>query len=53
MSTDLPATARVIADAAERRATAEWVVGNAWHNQNVDAMTAYSPMIEVKLDKPV
>ena len=53
LSTDLPATARVITDAAERRATAEWVVTNAWHNQNVDAMTAYSPMIEVTLDKPV
>ena len=53
LSTDLLATARVITDAAERRATAEWVVTNAWHNQNVDAMTAYSPMIEVTLDKPV
>ena len=50
---DLPATARVITDEAERRATAEWVTRNAWHNQNADAMTAYSPMIEVTLDTPV
>ena len=50
---DLPATARVITDEAERRATAEWVTTNAWQNQNADAMTAYSPMIEVTLDTPV
>ena len=53
VAADLPATARVITDPAERRATAEWVVTNAWHNQDVDAMTAYSPMIEVTLDEPV
>ena len=51
LSADLPATARVITDPVERRATAEWVVANAWHNQNVDAMTAYSPMIEVTLQE--
>ena len=44
---DLPATARVITDAAERRAIAEWIVANAWRNQDVDQMTAWSPMIEV------
>ncbi len=46
---DLPGTARVITDPSERRALAEWVVANAWPNQQVDAMTAYSPMIEVTL----
>ena len=50
---DLPARARIITDPTERRATAEWVVANAWQNQNVDAMTDYSPMIEVTLDEPV
>jgi deazaflavin-dependent oxidoreductase (nitroreductase family) len=50
---DLPATARVITDATERRATAEWVVRNAWRNQDADAMTAYSPMIEVSFYQPV
>ena len=44
---DLPATARVITDDAERRATAEWIVQNAWPNQDVDRMVADSPMIEV------
>ena len=53
LTADLPATARIITDPAERRATAEWIVSNAWHNQNVDAMTAYSPMIEVTLDEPI
>ena len=44
---DLPATARVITDGAERRAIAEWVVANAWPNQDADKMTDWSPMIEV------
>ncbi|MFL5675611.1 MAG: nitroreductase/quinone reductase family protein [Chloroflexota bacterium] len=48
---DLPARARVITDPTERRAIAEWVVANAWRNQDVDAMTAYSPMIEVTLEQ--
>src|ERR1044072_7086970 len=47
LTADLPAPARITPEPAERPATAEWVVENAWHNQNVDAMTAYSPMIEV------
>ncbi len=44
---DLAATARVITDETERRAIAEWIVGNAWPNQDADTMTAYAPMIEV------
>jgi deazaflavin-dependent oxidoreductase (nitroreductase family) len=47
---DLPATARVITDDAERHAIAEWVATNAWHGQDPDTMAAYSPMIEVTLD---
>ena len=46
---DLPATARVITDDAERRAIAEWIVANAWPNQDVERMTAYAPMIEVSI----
>jgi deazaflavin-dependent oxidoreductase (nitroreductase family) len=53
LQADLPATARVITDDTERRATAEWVVANAWRNEDVDEMTAYSPMIEVTLTEPV
>lgn len=47
---DLPATARVITDAAERRSIADWVVTNAWPGMDVDAMAAYSPMIEVTIE---
>lgn len=46
---DLPATARVITDDAQRRAIAEWIVANAWPNQDVERMTAYAPMIEVTI----
>ena len=47
---DLPATAREITDPAERRSVAEWVTTNAWRNMDVDAMTAWAPMIEVTID---
>lgn len=47
---DLPATGRVITDAVERAATAQWIVDHAWPGMDVDAMTSYSPMIEVTLD---
>ena len=50
VAADLPATAREITDEAERRAVAEWIVANAWRNMDVDAMTAYAPMIEVTID---
>jgi hypothetical protein len=48
---DLPATARVITDNLERRQLAEWIVANAWPNQEIEAMTRYSPFIEVTIDK--
>jgi deazaflavin-dependent oxidoreductase (nitroreductase family) len=44
---DLPATARIVTDEAERRRISEWIVANAWPNQDVDAMTAHSPFIEI------
>ena len=47
---DLPATARVITDPTERRSIADWVVTNAWNGMDVDAMAAYSPMIEVTIE---
>jgi deazaflavin-dependent oxidoreductase (nitroreductase family) len=53
LSADLPATARIITDPIERRATAEWIVRNAWRQMDLEAMTADSPMIEVTLDDPV
>jgi deazaflavin-dependent oxidoreductase (nitroreductase family) len=47
---DLPATARVIADPAERRVIAEWIVANAWPKMDPEQMIALSPMIEVTID---
>ncbi len=49
VNADLPARARVITDPTERRAIADWITANAWRNQDVEAMTAYAPMIEVNL----
>jgi deazaflavin-dependent oxidoreductase (nitroreductase family) len=50
VTADLPATAREITDEAERRSVAEWIKANAWHNQDVDAMTAWAPMIDVTIE---
>ena len=43
---DLPATAREITDAAERRQVLERVARN-WKRDDVDVMVQYSPLIEV------
>jgi len=48
---DLPATGRVITDPTERRQLAEWIVANAWPNQDVDAMAGFSPFIEVTINE--
>ena len=50
VAADLPATARVITDPAERRRIAEWISTNAWKNQDPTFMAAYSPIIEVNFD---
>jgi deazaflavin-dependent oxidoreductase (nitroreductase family) len=44
---DLPATARIVTDEVERRRVCEWIVANAWPNQDAEAMTAYAPLIEI------
>lgn len=44
---DIPATARVIDDAAERRRIFEWITSHAWANQDVERMLVHSPLIEV------
>ena len=46
---DLPATARVIDDEAERRAIMPFIAAN-WRRTDVDRMVAQSPLIEVTLD---
>ena len=47
---DLPATARVVTDEAERRHILERVA-QAWRRSDVDRMVAYSPLIEVTIDE--
>jgi hypothetical protein len=47
---DLPATARIVTDPVERRTLAEWIVAHAWRGMDVEAMVAYSPMIEVTIE---
>jgi deazaflavin-dependent oxidoreductase (nitroreductase family) len=49
VATDLPATARVITDEAERREVLEHVA-RAWKRTDLDAMIAHSPLIEVTID---
>ena len=48
--TDLPATARVVEDPDERRSVMRQIIETAWHGQNLEAMVAYSPLIEVTFD---
>jgi len=49
VTADLPATARVITDAAERRAVLQ-DVARAWKRTDVDAMVAHSPLVEVTIE---
>ena len=46
---DLPATARVITDEAERRAILPQIA-RAWNRTDVEAMVAHSPLIEVTIE---
>ena len=50
VTADLPATARVITDDAERRALFVEIV-KTWTNQDVETMTRYAPLIEVTIDE--
>lgn len=50
LEADLPGTARVITDLAERKTIADWIVGHAWPRMDADTMVDGSPMIEVTLD---
>jgi deazaflavin-dependent oxidoreductase (nitroreductase family) len=49
VNADLPATARVVTDDAERRAVFEYVV-TVWKGQDVETMNRHSPLIEVTFD---
>ena len=48
---DLPATARVIDDEAERRVILPHIA-RAWGRDDLDRMVRYSPLIEVTFDSP-
>ena len=50
VTADLPATARIITDEAERRALFAEIV-KTWTNQDVEVMTQYSPLIEVTFER--
>jgi len=47
---DVPATARIVEDPEERRTVMRHIIDTAWHNQDLEAMVAYSPLIEVTFD---
>jgi deazaflavin-dependent oxidoreductase (nitroreductase family) len=47
---DLPATARIITDEAERREICRQIIETAWHQQDLETMVRYSPLIEVTFD---
>jgi deazaflavin-dependent oxidoreductase (nitroreductase family) len=49
VSADLPATARVVTDEAERRAVFGYVV-TVWTGQDLETMVRHSPLIEVTID---
>lgn len=49
---DLPGRARIVTDEAERRAVLGRVA-RAWRRTDVEAMVAWSPLIEVVLDEAV
>ncbi len=49
VAADLPATARIVSDEAERRAIFERVI-QVWKGQDLETMVRHSPLIEVTLD---
>lgn len=49
VTTDLPATARVISDEAERQAIMPRIAA-VWRRQDLDAMIRFSPLIEVTVE---
>lgn len=47
---DLPARARILVDPAEREAVLRRIA-QAWRRTDVDTMVAWSPLIEVEIDR--
>jgi len=49
VAADLPATARIVTDEAERRAVLTRVA-EVWRRQDVETMVQHSPLVEVTID---
>ena len=49
VTADLPATARIVSDEAERRSVLAEVV-KVWKGQDLETMVRFSPLIEIMLD---
>jgi deazaflavin-dependent oxidoreductase (nitroreductase family) len=47
---DLAATARIVSDPDERRRIMRQIIDTAWHQQDLEAMVAHSPLIEVTIE---
>ena len=47
---DVPASARIIDDADERREVMRRIIETAWHGMDLEAMVAWSPLIEVNVE---
>ena len=51
VAADLPARARIVTDEPERRAVLAEIIRTAWHDQDLEAMVRYSPLIEVTFEQ--
>jgi deazaflavin-dependent oxidoreductase (nitroreductase family) len=51
VTADLPASARIIDDPAERRAVCQRIIATAWHQADLEAMVSFSPLVEVTFDR--
>ena len=49
VAADLPATARVITDAVERRAVFSEIV-KVWPRQDIETMTRFAPLVEITVE---
>ena len=52
VTADLTGRARIVDDETERRAVLAEIIRTAWHDQDLDAMVRWSPLIEVTIEQP-
>ena len=53
VAADVPATARIVTDEAERRGVFAWITTHAWRTMDVEDMVTMSPLIEVSPSESV